>query len=647
MISVDWLTAASGTALAFSPVCGQAVGKSVLRGASLSLRQKLALGFGGLLIIIAAIGVHNITRITALGQSIDVILRENYRSVVACQEMKEALERIDSGAVFVLLGAEQKGNDQIAQNEARFEKALQVELGNITLPGEGEKAKRLKQRFGQYRSDIKVMGNPAFGREARRKAYFDEIRPQFQRIKDAADDILRMNQENMVAMDERARRQASSVRRQMYFMLLAATLVTAGFLLLTGKWILNPITRLIHSSKEIQKGNLDLVVPSTSRDEIGQLSEAFNEMAAGLREFRRTDQAKLLRIQRSTQQAFDSLPDAIAVINPEGEVEVATEAARVAFGLKSNVRIRELPYPWAVDLCEEALAKGRVAELKGVQAVLQQFVGNEERFYRPRAVPILDSGRAPAGVALILQDVTQQRRQDELKSGVISTVSHQLKTPLTSIRMAIHLLLDEKIGMLTSKQSDLLVAAREDADRLHTIVEELLDIGRIESGKARLDLRPLSPRKMVLEGLEPYRSAARDQGVSLAVEVPESLPKVWADPTRIAHVFANLLSNALKYTSPGGKVSVSAKADGGMVRFRISDTGIGIPGKYLPHIFEQFFRVPDQGPGTGAGLGLAIVKEIAEAHGGTVAVESREGEGSTFLFSLRRSDQHATEGGSA
>jgi signal transduction histidine kinase len=131
------------------------------------------------------------------------------------------------------------------------------------------------------------------------------------------------------------------------------------------------------------------------------------------------------------------------------------------------------------------------------------------------------------------------------------------------------------------------------------------------------------------------------------VEVPESLPKVWADPTRIAHVFANLLSNALKYTSPGGKVSVSAKADGGMVRFRISDTGIGIPGKYLPHIFEQFFRVPDQGPGTGAGLGLAIVKEIAEAHGGTVAVESREGEGSTFLFSLRRSDQHATEGGSA
>ncbi len=609
----------------------------------MSLRQKLALGFGGLLLGIAAIGVHNISRITDLGKSIDVILRENYRSVVACQEMKESLERMDSGAMFVLLGAEQKGNDQITRNEERFEKALQVELGNITMPGEGQKAARLSQLFQQYRSEIKVMGNPSFGREARRKAYFDGIFPLFQRIKDTADDISRINQENMVAMDARARRQALSVRRQMYILLLAATLVAGGFLFLTGKWILHPITRLIHSAKEIQKGNLDLVVPGGSRDEIGQLSEAFNEMAASLREFRRTDQAKLLRIQRSTQQAFDSLPDAIAVINPEGKVEVATEAAGEAFGLKPNVRLRDLAHPRIVDLFEEALAGGRITEPKGEFAVIQRFLRNEERFFRPRAVPILDSKKEPAGIVLIFRDITQQRLQEEMKRGVIATVSHQLKTPLTSIRMAIHLLLEEKVGGLTPKQADLLVAAGEDADRLNKIVEELLDIGRIESGKVRMDFHPIAPLKMVLEGLEPYRSAARDQGVSLTVDLPDDLPEVWADRTRIAHVFANLLSNAFKYTPPGGKVSISAKAEESTVRFRVSDTGIGIPGKYLYRIFEQFFRVPDQGPGTGAGLGLAIVKEIVEAHGGTVGVESAKNAGSTFLFSLRRTDRTSME----
>ena len=609
----------------------------------MGLRQKLALGFGGILVVIAVIGVHNITRITALGQSIDVILRENYRSVVACQEMKEALDRMDSGAVFVLLGAEEKGNKQILQHEALFEKALQAETGNITLPMEGEKAEHLKRLFQQYRSSIRTMRDPAIGREARRKAYFSELQPIFQQIMETTDDVQRMNQRNMVEMDAKARHQASSVRRQMYFMLFASMAVAAVFLFLTGKWILRPITRLIYSSNEIRKGNLDLVVQSASRDEIGQLSEAFNEMTASLREFRRDGQARLLRIQRSTQQAFDSLPDAIAVLDPGGEVEVATEAAREVFGLRPEVRVKDLPYPWMVGLFEEALLRCRPTELREASGVVQQFVRGEERFFRPEAIPIMDSEKRPVGVVLVLGDVTRQRHQDEMKSGVISTVSHQLKTPLTSVRMALHLLLEEKVGPLTEKQAELLVAAREEAERLDRILEELLDIGRIESGKAPMELRPVPPQAMVSDAVEQYRNAARDGGVSLAVSLPEDLPRVWVDPSRIAHVFANFLSNALKYTLPGGTISVSAKEEGEFVRVRVSDTGVGIPERYLPRIFEQFFRVPEQGPGTGVGLGLAIVKEIVEAHGGTVGVESREGTGSTFSFTLRIADHSATD----
>jgi signal transduction histidine kinase len=209
--------------------------------------------------------------------------------------------------------------------------------------------------------------------------------------------------------------------------------------------------------------------------------------------------------------------------------------------------------------------------------------------------------------------------------------------------MAIHLLLEEKVGGLSPKQADVLVAAGEDAERLVRIVDELLDIGRIESGKARMDLRPVPPIDLVLQEIEAYRPAARDGGVSLVVDLPATLPQVWVDPARVAHVFANLLSNALKYTPPGGKVTLSAKAEGEFVRFQVSDTGVGIPEKYRPRIFEQFFRVPDQGPGTGVGLGLAIVKDIVEAHGGTVGVESREGTGSTFRFTLRMADRSDRE----
>jgi signal transduction histidine kinase len=605
----------------------------------LGLRQKLSLGFGGLLLIILIIGIQSIVHLTKLGESIDVILRENYRSVIACQQMKEALERMDSGILFKLLGYTEKGNELIRKNELAFEMALEVELHNITLPGEGERASHLQALFGKYKTTLKGVEDSKTPITLRRNAYFTDLFPLFLQIKDTASEILRMNQQNMSDANDLARNSAAAARKQMYILLLVGTIVAVGFIFFTGRWILRPINRLIQSADEIKRGNLDLVVESESRDEVGHLSEAFNGMAASLREFRRSDQAKLVRIQRATQQAFDSLPDAVAVVDLQGKVEVATEAAGNIFGLRPNTLILDLSFGWMADLYKDAMKDGRAVQ----QKVIQHFVGGEERYYRPEAIPILDNDRLPTGVILVLQDVTQLQQQEEIKRGVISTVSHQLKTPLTSIRMAIHLLLEEKVGGLTEKQAELLVAAKEDSDRLYGILNNLLDISRIESGRVPMEFRSVSPHSMVSEALESFQRAAQDQGVTLSVELPGDLPEVWADLARMNHVISNLFSNALKYTPPGGKIAFSAKADEERVRFFISDTGRGIPGKYLPRIFEQFFRVPEQGTETGAGLGLAIAKEIVEAHGGTVGVESSEGKGTTFTFSLKRADKISKE----
>jgi NtrC-family two-component system sensor histidine kinase KinB len=606
----------------------------------LGLRQKLSLGFGGLLLIILIIGIQSISHLTQLGQSIDVILRENYRSVIACQEMKESLERMDSGILFILLGEKEKGTELIQKNEAVFEKALQAELNNITLPGEGEKASRLQERFKQYQMSLHHVQSIKGSIDQQRGAYFSEQLPLFLQIKETADEILHVNQKNMSDANDRARRGAASARRQMYVLLLFGMIVAVGFVLFTGRWILRPISRLTRSAEDIKRGNLELVVQSDSRDEIGKLSEAFNEMALALRETRRNDQTKLIRIQRATEQTFNSLPDAVAIVDPGGRIEVATETAKNAFGLTPNKQIQNLPFRWAGEIFTEALRVGRTIVPKGEQRLFQHFVEGEEHYFRPEAIPILDQHGQPTGVVLVLQDVTQEREQEELKRGIISTVSHQLKSPLTSIRMAIHLLLEERVGGLTPKQAELLVAAREDSDRLHNILNDLLDISRMESGKVPMDFRKISPLSLVLEALGPFQTDFKDRGVTLTTELPNDMPEVWADTTRMNHVFANLLSNALRYTPPGGTVTVRARGDEERVHFSVSDTGRGIAGQYLTTIFEKFFRVPDQGgAGTGVGLGLAIVKEIVEAHGGTIKVESRMGEGSTFTFTLRKADR--------
>jgi signal transduction histidine kinase len=191
---------------------------------------------------------------------------------------------------------------------------------------------------------------------------------------------------------------------------------------------------------------------------------------------------------------------------------------------------------------------------------------------------------------------------------------------------------------------DLLIAAREDSDRLDRILENLLDMSRIASGKVAMELQAAQPHQMILTAVESYRAAARQRGVELKTDLPDDLPDVLADTIQIAHVFANLLFNAMKYTDSGGMITLSAQADQEHVRFSVSDTGKGIPEEHLPKIFDRFFRVPGQEHETGTGLGLAIVKEIVEAHGGSVNVESRVGEGSTFCFTLPRADKVTTDG---
>jgi len=200
-------------------------------------------------------------------------------------------------------------------------------------------------------------------------------------------------------------------------------------------------------------------------------------MASRLREFRRTDRAKLVRTQRTTQLAVNSLPDAIAIVNPDGRVELANDAAQQLFGLRPQMLLSAATASGLEDLFKRAVSERRTVQSQGYDAAIQIFNG-QERFFLPTAVPILDEDRQFVGVTLVLADVTNLRKLDEMKSGMLAVVSHELKTPLTSIRMSTHLLLEEKVGPLNPKQQELLVAAREDADRLYQIIESLLDIGR-------------------------------------------------------------------------------------------------------------------------------------------------------------------------
>jgi signal transduction histidine kinase/HAMP domain-containing protein len=599
-----------------------------------TLQSKVLIGLLPTLAILVGLGLWAIVMFYRLGGNIDVILRENYTSILAAEGMKEAIERMDSGLLFAVGGRDKIGRDQFDRHRPRFQEHLTTEKGNITLPGEQALANALESSFDLYVTRAEPFF--ALSPERQSEVYFNQLQPLFDEIRSKADEILTINQENMKAMDRRARTNANNSIRLMIGALMAAIVLAVGVAARLTRSIVRPIHAVTESARAMARGELDQLVPAASRDELGELANAFNEMARTLREYRQAGTARLLRAQKTAQATIDSFPDPVVVVDPLGAVEQANRGARRLLGVSpaADPPIAWVPPQPLKSLISEVLAgKGDYLPLSLEQA-MPISDGGQERYFLPRVVAIRTERDELIGAAAALTDVTKFHLLDRLKSDMVATVSHELKTPLTSVQMAVHLLLEEVIGPLTPKQTELLLAARQDAERILAMINDLLDLTRIEQGRVRLDLEPVAASELVGDAAARFQPQAQARGVALVgkVDGPESFVAV--DRDRIEHVFDNLIVNAIQHTNRGGKVSVRALAHGNDTRFIVEDNGEGIPPEHLSRLFEKFYRVATERHSGGAGLGLAIVREIIAAHGGEIGVESQLGKGTKFTFTL-------------
>jgi signal transduction histidine kinase len=604
-----------------------------------TLQTKLLIGVTPLLAILVGLGLWAVVMIAGLGTNIDRILHENYYSVRAAQGMKDALERMDSSMLFAVAGDEAAAHEQFDRWRPRFEENLKFEQGNVTLPHEQELVDELTALQASYLGlTTRFFAIPADRRDDKKTLYFSELLPAFNSVKEKADAILELNAKNMEDERDRASEAASRASRIMVIAIAAAAALAAFVSLRLSRSILDPIRSVTQSARAMAKGDLNQVVPVLTADELGELASAFNTMSRTIREFREAGTARLLRAQKTAQATIDSFPDPVVVVDPTGSVERANPSARRILGVVPSSPDGALPWT-PPPLLKAPLAEVLMGGADSLSASLENAVclrdNGQERFFLPRVVAIRGQDGL-LGAAVVLSDVTKFRLVDQLKSDMVSTVSHELKTPLTGVQMAIHLLLEEAVGSINAKQTELLLAARQDSDRLLAMINDLLDLTRIEQGRIQLELRPVAPAELLEDSVARFQSKARDLGVELTASPAPDIPLVLVDADRVGHVFDNLVGNALSHTPRGGAVRLSAFAGEGSVRFEVKDTGSGIAPKHLPYLFDKFYRVngTSKSKTSGAGLGLAIAREIVVAHGGEIGVESRPGEGSTFHFDL-------------
>lgn len=593
------------------------------------MKKRILIGLAPIFVLIVAMGAYAILLFAKLGSQVDIVLRENYRSVIAGQKMKEAAERMDSALFFSLVGEEQRGRQLFADHLPKFEEGLQRELSNITLPGEDRLAHAIQTLHARYSKQAEIFWNtPEVA--TRRAMYFHDLLPAFTEIKDTAQAVITLNQENMLKSDREARSLSAQSTRYMVFASLIGILAA---ILLAGrlqKSVLQPIRALTVVSKELGEGRLDQIVPVESQDELGELAAAFNQLAGKLRAYRQITSDQILQARQMTEMTFSAFPDPIVALSPEGVINFTNPAALTLFhkiGSEGNL-------PGDVQERAQKVLEGGPDYLPtSFEKTVVVLVDDKEVFLLPRVVGMRDEAGHVYGAAVILQDVTRLRLLDEVKSHLVSTVSHELKTPLTSVRMGLYLLLEERIGALNPKQTELLLAAREDSERLLGMINDLLDLAKLESGKATLNRETIGAGQLVQTLAPELEAFAESHGAQLTKTVESGLADVRVDLRQISQVFTNLVSNAVKHTRPGNPVALAVRDKAGMVRFSVTDHGPGIPEEFQSRVFERFFRVPGDGA-AGAGLGLAIIREIVAAHGGIVGLNSKPGEGCEFYFDL-------------
>ena len=594
------------------------------------MKKRIILWLCPILFLFLGVGLYAVWLFNQLGGSIEVILRENYQSVLAGQQMKESSERMDSGLSFALAGEEQRGRELFDANVPTFQRSLSKELNNITLPGEQELADKIKLSEERYQVLAKTFWDTSDS-GARRKMYFSELLPLFTQIKNDAQEVIRINQENMVQADHSARSLSADSIRNMALLLVFGVALAIWLAFELQRAILKPIQTLTTVSKELGEGNLDQVVPVQSRDELGQLADAFNKLAAKLRAYRQITTDQILQARQMTEITFSAFPDSILALSLDGKINFANPAA-------GNLLQRlngEYGLPLAIQEEVGNVLKGAPDYLPtSFEKAVPVRLDDHEAFLLPRVLGMRDESGNLFGAAVVLQDVTRFRLMDEVKTNLVSTVSHELKTPLTSIRMGLHLLLEEKIGSLNAKQLELLLAAREDSERLLRIINDLLDLARLESGQTRPRIEVVSPRTLIDEALPNLRPLVEVRDSHLLADIAPDLPEVMVDPRQVSHVFSNFVSNAARFSKPGDDIVLSAKTIGKNVRFSVLDHGPGIAKEYQARVFERFFRIPGSEESKGVGLGLAIAKEIIVSHGGNVGLRSTPGEGSEFYFDL-------------
>ena len=605
----------------------------------MKLKNKILLGYGLSLALIIATGGWGIINLLRLGKASAAILKENYNSILAAENTIEALERQDSAILLFLLENRNRGSQQFRQNQIEFLKWLGRAEGNITIPEEAEIITGIEEAYQDYLTAffrLQQQNNPTT------EEYYQTIVPIFEEIRDRSNRLRNVNQSAMEAASANARQISSQAVWSMAIAGATAAGIGLGFSLLLTRRIVKPLTEMTTATEKIASGEYDIALQVKSKDELGMLAREITIMSQRLKAFRDLNVGKVIVEKQRSEAIVQSIADGIIVVDSELKIialnPIAANVANVKSMLATNNHFLDVFSDRTLyEHLKHTAETGKSPELE--DDILTVEKDKRTQYYKFAITPVVTEIEEVVGAILLLQDVTKLKELDNLKSEFVATASHELRTPLTGMAMSLNLLAETTEGKLSKSESELIDTAVEDVERLRSLVNDLLDLSKIESGKLELDFVDVGVNFLLDKAVSTLNIQAEKNQVTLVQQPLSEDIKIKADANKIIWVLTNLIANALRYSDPESEIKIGATSRNGWIEIYVADRGAGIPTEYQSKIFDKFVQVETEKDVGGSGLGLAICKEMVQAHGGRIWVDSTVGEGSTFTFTVPKS-QH-------
>ncbi|WP_433780304.1 ATP-binding protein [Flavobacterium anhuiense] len=568
------------------------------------IKTKLNLGVGLLFLMIIILSLVSAYSVFLIKQDTENILKSNYNTLEYSRNMILALDEMKSGSKETIQS---------------FEENLEKQTQNITEPGEKQATEKLKASFAlldKNNSD-------------------ETVKTQ---IRQDIFAIMKLNLDAIKQKSDIAKHSAETANLSIAIVGSLCFLIAFNLLVNLPNNIANPIRELTLSIKEIANKNYSERVHFTSHSEFGDLAKSFNTMAQKLEEYHDSNVYKLLFEKKRLETLINNMNDPIIGLDNEGIVLFVNDEALKIIGLKSEDIIGKHASELAVsnDLIRSLILKESETPKK---QPLKIFAHGKESYFEKEIhnitiTPTGEEKEINIGDVIILRNITLFKELDFAKTNFIATVSHELKTPIASIKLSLQLLENGKTGDMNDDQKQLVESIKDDSQRLLKITGELLNLSQLETGNIQLNIGKSNPYEIVKYAVEAVKVQADQKQIQLVVDADENLKNVKADAEKTGWVLINYLSNAIRYSSEKSTILIKLKEENNQMVFQVIDTGKGIDTRYKDRVFDKYFQVPGSQK-SGTGLGLAISKEFIEAQNGSVGVESNLGLGSTFWFSLK------------